>query len=146
MDSVELISGLAGGGAVGAVITYFTLASKSRQYIREAMGKTPEIEVTVSKQPMEVKAAVIYAEKGETEKRFTDLESKIDDVEIHFDRKIEAARVETKRDLEKMSREAVEGRRLIHAEIRNTGEKTQDRILDLTNVVGELRGEIKGMK
>jgi hypothetical protein len=45
-----------------------------------------------------------------------------------------------------MRLDSSEGRRRIHQEIRDSGAKTQDRIMQLTNAVGELKGEIKGMK
>jgi hypothetical protein len=145
MDPTELLVGGVVGAAASAVITYFTLNSKAKTYIRDAMGKNEEIDVNVS-QPLVIKGAPTYAGKDETEKEIASVKKKVGEIETHFDSKIESMRRETKDEFDKVRSEATNGRRLIHEEIRRSGEKIGDKILDLTNSVGELNGQIRGMK
>jgi len=145
MDLTEVLIGGAVGAVASATITYFTLTSKAKSFIRDAVGKNEEFDVRV-KQPLETKAAPVYAGKVETEKEISEVKKKVGDVETHFDAKIENLRKESKEEFDKVRREATEGRRLIHDEIRRSGEKVGDRVIELTNAVGELKGEIRGMR
>jgi hypothetical protein len=87
-------------------------------------------------QPLVVAPQASYADKAETDRRFKHVESKI-----------EAARIENKDEMEKSRVEAIEGRRLLHKDIAHVVERIGDKLgdfsLEITNSVGELRGEVR---
>jgi hypothetical protein len=45
--AIEIAAGIFGGGSITALAAYFAFTSKFRDYIREAVGKVPEIAATV---------------------------------------------------------------------------------------------------
>jgi len=145
MDPIETGALLGGGGLVGGLITYFTLAAKFRQYIKdqvETLGEAKPTAVSMQ-QPFEIKKAIVFAEKSETDDRFLEVENKVDEVKGHFDSKIEELRRETKSDFVVISQEATAGRLRLHQEIKSQAERTQDKLLDMTGAISELKGVIK---
>jgi len=87
-------------------------------------------------QPLVVAPQQSFADKAETEAKFK-----------HVENKIEAARVENKSEMEKLRTEAVDGRRLLHRDIEQVSTTITANLgkfaLDITNSVGELRGEMR---
>lgn len=141
-DSLETLGYVIGGIVMGGGISYLTFASKARSFIRDSVGKNEEVDVNIKGRPMEVRAAVIYAEKADTDKRFDEVHKKLGGVQEHFDEKFEQARTETDQKLDQiesrttvkldeMARDAVIGRRILHDKVDAVRKDATDRAEEL---------------
>ena len=69
-------------------------------------------------QPLITRSETIYAEKAETDKQFQDVHSQISGVRKHFDAKLSEVSTVTDGKLTQMAKEAAEGRRILHNEVK----------------------------
>ncbi len=103
IDFSTVAAGTGIGALVTGLITYFTVTSKAKKFVRDSMGRNEEFDVRV-KQPLEVKGVVVYAEKDATENRFALVEAQIGGVQRHFDQKFEEAGRKPTRSLMRLNR------------------------------------------
>ena len=129
MNGIELAgaigAGILGGGVFTCFVAYFSFTTLFRDYIREAVGKVPEVVATTRQ---EQRMAT-----------FDELKQLRDEFEKHSEG--------TDRRLDKISDDAIDGRRRLHEDLskgfNGMHEKVNEIALDLTNKVAELRGELK---
>jgi len=143
MDTLQVAAGTGVGGAlVGIVTAYLMMQGKLRHYIREQAGVEDTKKIEIHEQPISIKSAIVYAEKADMDRRFTEMEAQVKELET----KVESSRAETKSDLNLMRTEASEGRKAIRIKIETEAHLTNNNIINLTAAVSELKGEIKGLR
>lgn len=118
---LEIGGTVLGVGALNILGVYFVFTKQFQEYIERAVGKSPQVDAKVTH-------AVRMATFEEVEQVRNALNTHISDVNSR---------------LQVMARDAVEGRRNLHKDIEKCEQNINERLMELTNSVGELRGELR---